>query len=320
MQEASRKRPWAIPLGSPVQQTLLHAPEYLALLLIIALMAIFCMLTSLWDQSVAWGDYFTRIGAALVVGALGVAYRAWNRSEGIALALVSTGLFIGFTNTIVPLNYLFFPLSSPLIDAHLFQIDALVGYHWPDFVRWLADRPGVSLALALVYSSSAFQLFGLIVFLGFTQRHETLYRYLWTGILTGVITIGFWCLAPSFGPSAYFDLSPEIQQKASLVVTTSYGQELMQLAKEGLPVMRAAEFVGVVAFPSYHTVMAILVVWFCRTTILFFPSLVLNCFMVPAILAHGGHHLIDLVGGILVFGLALFVVNRSFGARTGTSH
>lgn len=279
------------------------------MLLIVGLLVLFCLLSSLWDQAVAWGEYFARLGAALGVSALGVAYRAWNRSEGIALALIATGLFIGFTNTIVPLNYLFFPLSSPLIDTHLFRIDALFGYHWPDLVHWLADRPRISLALALVYNSSAFQLFGLIVFLGFTQRHVTLYRYLWTGILTGGFTIAFWCMAPSFGPSAYFDLSHDIQQKASLVVTTAYGQELLKLAKDGSPVMQAAEFVGVVAFPSYHTVMAVLVVWFCRNTVLFLPSLALNSLMVPAILAHGGHHMVDLAGGVVVFGLGLCLVN-----------
>ncbi len=310
MQEVSQKRPWVLPLGTQMRKGLLNTPELLALLLIVGLVGVFCILSNLWDQDVAWGNYCTRLGAALLVGALGIAYRSWNRSEGIALALISTGLFIGFTNAIVPLNYLFFPLSSSLIDAQLFEIDALVGYHWPDLVFWLADHPIASQVLALVYSSSAFQLFGLIVFLGFTQRHDTLYRYLWTGILTGILTIGFWCLAPSFGPSAYFDISLEIQQKASLVVTTAYGKELLHLAKEGLPVLQAAEFIGVVAFPSYHTVMAALVVWFCRNTVLFYPSLLVNILMIPAILAHGGHHLIDLGGGIFVFGLAIFAVGR----------
>ena len=90
----------------------------------------------------------------------------------------------------------------------------------------------------------------------------------------------------------------------------NYGELLTRLLQEGPGRITPAVITGVVGFPSYHTVMALMVTWYCRRTILFVPILLVNLAMIPATLLHGGHHLIDLVGGLVVFSIGVQIANR----------
>jgi membrane-associated phospholipid phosphatase len=52
--------------------------------------------------------------------------------------------------------------------------------------------------------------------------------------------------------------------------------------------------------------MAMIVTWYIRGTVFLVPVLLVNLAMVPATMLHGGHHLVDLLGGVVVFiGVAL---------------
>ena len=84
----------------------------------------------------------------------------------------------------------------------------------------------------------------------------------------------------------------------------------MALAATGFEQIDAHLALGAIAFPSYHIVMAVMVVWFARGTWLFWPALALNLPMIPATLTHGGHHLIDLPGGVVAFALAALLADR----------
>ncbi|WP_411053594.1 phosphatase PAP2 family protein, partial [Tritonibacter sp. SIMBA_163] len=67
------------------------------------------------------------------------------------------------------------------------------------------------------------------------------------------------------------------------------------------------EISGVIAFPSLHTVMACMVVVFTMGTRVFPLAVILNAPMIPATLAHGGHHLSDIFGGLAVFAASFAV-------------
>ena len=58
---------------------------------------------------------------------------------------------------------------------------------------------------------------------------------------------------------------------------------------------------GIVTFPSYHTVLAILFVYTHRGLRWTFPPVaVLNGLMLAAIPSVGGHYVVDMIGGALV--------------------
>lgn len=154
------------------------------------------------------------------------------------------------------------------------------------------------------------QLAALILLLGFTGRQVALHRFLLTGVFASCLSIFVWFLAPSFGPSAYTLLDPAIDMRLGRVVDAQYGAKLLSFAQYGPDVIAGDRLIGLIAFPSMHTVMAAMSVWFTRRTPLFWPCVTLNLLMFPAILVHGGHHLVDIFAGLGVFALALWVACR----------
>jgi PAP2 superfamily len=241
----------------------------------------------------------------LLIG-LGQFYRRFRLNEAIALPTTAAGLFIVFTIVGSVFNYLLFPLVSTPIDASLVRIDSLFGFDWPSYVDLFLPYPMVSAALGLVYLSSLAQLISVILLLGFAARQEDLHRFLATGIIGALMTICFWAVFPSFGTSTVHQISAETSSSLGLVVRAEYGQELLRLAAVGVERITPEEVLGLIAFPSFHTVMACMSVWFTRGLRKIWPVfIVINLAMLPAILLHGGHHMSDIFGGLVVFFAAL---------------
>ena len=85
---------------------------------------------------------------------------------------------------------------------------------------------------------------------------------------------------------------------------------MLALAEQGAPLIHPGMIMGTIAFPSYHTVMMLVVLWYAWNTPAFWPAVLVNLGMVPAILGHVGHHLVDVLAAPLPFALAVLLANR----------
>ncbi|MES2913874.1 MAG: phosphatase PAP2 family protein [Pseudomonadota bacterium] len=274
----------------------------------VGLLAVALALTM--QRQVNWppflGGYFGTLGLA----AVGSYVRQAKGAPRIALALVGTAIFTGFTAVSSVFIFALFPLPNPLIDPALIELDAAMGYDWSRLVAWLAGYPGLAMVLGYIYNSALPQILLTIVLLAALSREIALHRFLFVGILTLILAVAIWWLAPSVGPSA-FQAIPESDRLATgLYYNPAYGAYLRGLVETGPRVISPEIITGVVAFPSYHIIMALMVVWFTRGTFAFLPALATNIAMVPATLTHGGHHLIDLFAGLVVFAFAVWVAGR----------
>lgn len=252
------------------------------------------------------GGYFGTLGLAAVGGYV----RQAKGAPRIALALVGTAIFTGFTAVSSVFIFALFPLPNPLIDPVLIELDAAVGYDWSSLVAWLAGYPGLALVLGYIYASSLVQILLTIILLAALSREIALHRFLFVGILTLILAVAIWWLVPSVGPSAFQSIPEADRLATGLYYNPAYGAYLRDLVEVGPRVISPEVVTGVVAFPSYHMIMALMVVWFTRGTFAFLPALGTNIAMVPATLTHGGHHLIDLIAGLIVFAFAVWVAGR----------
>ncbi|MHC5653119.1 phosphatase PAP2 family protein [Stappia sp. ICDLI1TA098] len=269
------------------------------------------VLVAVRGVAIDWAGYAPLVSVGLGVLALGLFYRLRRRDPNIALAAVSAGLFILFTISVSVFNYLLLPVGPRRVDGLLMRIDALMGYSWPDLVMAMSATPIFGRALGFVYMSSLFQFVLLILTLGLTGRAAELHRFLLTGVLAVTLSILFWFAFPSSGPSAYFDIPVDVISRLGMVVGPTYGEELNRLAMEGVSLISPRDVLGLVAFPSVHLVMALMAVWFARSVRPLFVLLVLvNLTMPLAVLLHGGHHLVDLFGGLAVFALSVALSGR----------
>ena len=280
--------------------------ERFVVTIILALAAIDGSLLAFKDVDIDVPGYISALMTGGVAVAIGQIYRRFRHNEGIALATTAAGLFIIFTIVGSVFNYLLLPVQGERIDPLLMQIDGYLGYSWSGLVTWTSQHPTFGALLRIVYLSSMPQLIVVILVLGFMKRREDLHRFLLTGLIAALITIGFWGFFPSSGPAAWEILPKDVLSALPTVVGPLYGAELNRLAVEGVTFITPKEVLGLIAFPSFHTVMACLSVWFMAKYRLVFPIFIaINALMLPAILVHGGHHLVDLIGGIATFAVAM---------------
>ena len=76
-----------------------------------------------------------------MVGAVGVAYRALGRDEGIAASCFALSQVLLFSNCAALLNYLGLTLHRPLNDALLASADHAVGLDWWAYVAGSNPTP-----------------------------------------------------------------------------------------------------------------------------------------------------------------------------------
>ena len=288
----------------------LYRAETILLTLILGLVLASVLISEQTGQAISWHGFGIGFFPAAGLLVLGLYARVIKGLTMLAHLAIANAIYIGFSGVIAIFIYLRFPISTPMIDPTLMRIDAALGYSWPGMVAWLAQYPTLGKVLGLVYLSSLPQLFALIAILGLARHYDTLHRTLLAGTISLLATVLFWWVWPSIGPSAYYDIAPDMAARIALITDSRFGEGLSYLAANGVPIIMPGEIIGTIAFPSYHTVMALLVVWYLRGTPLFWPAALLNLAMVPAILIHGGHHLSDMIGGIIAFALAAWLAAR----------
>ncbi len=282
-----------------------------AMLLFIGLFGLATVaLALILHRQVNWPPFVAGYAATLGFATIGGYVRQMKAAPRLALALVGTSIFMGFTAVSSVFIFVLFPLSNPLIDPALIQLDQALGYHWPSLIAWMAQYPTFSQGLGLLYHTSLPQILLTIVLLAALSRDLVLHRFLLVGIVTLLIAVAIWWVIPSVGPSAFQSIPEADRVATGLYYNPAYGEFLRSLVEVGPPQISPEVITGVVAFPSYHMVMALMVVWFTRGTLAFVPAALVNTAMIPATLSHGGHHLVDLLGGLAVFVLGLWIANR----------
>ena len=278
--------------------------------LIVAITGAAIVLAETRGVRIVYASFAVHYLVATALIGLATIYRRLGRAPEISLTLMSCAIFVLFTNGGAVLNYLLIRPGSVPIDGMLMRADAALGFDWVSFAGQVSQFGWVARMLGWVYQSSLVQLGAMILVLGLSGRQVTLHRFVLSGLLCSCFSLLIWALAPSFGPSPYVGLSPAVELRLGRVVDPAYAAQLMALLRDGASSIDAHHLIGLIAFPSMHTVMAAMAVWYSRRTIVFWPLAGLNLLMIPAILVHGGHHLVDVFGGLGVFAVVLVWVRR----------
>lgn len=261
-------------------------------------------------RSVNWPPFIVGFAASLGLLAVGAYIRGAKAAPRIALAVIAVATFAGFTAGSSVLIYTLLPLPNPMVDDQLTRLGHAIGYDWQALVLAMSAWPSVTRALGIVYQSALPQLLLTICVLAAYGRAVALHRFLLVGILTLVVCVAVWWAWPSVGYVGVLPLSDAEMKAAGLIYPQDYGGYLTRLLMQGPARITPEVITGVVGFPSYHTVMACLVVFYLWRTLLFIPALLFNMAMLVATLVHGGHHLIDVIGGLAVFALGVWLAHR----------
>ena len=206
------------------------------------------------------------------------------------------------------LNYMLMGVSFPLRDDMFASMDRAMGFDWISVLQWVEVRPAFSWVLVKVYSSSLAQMMAVIFIYSALRRPDRVLEFTALYAITGSVVAIVAMLFPSMGAHFYYQPDPElIDQYTNLGYV--HIQTLEQLRAGTFQRLELNNLVGMVSFPSFHTILAIIVTYAFRDNrFLFVPVAVLNCLVVVSTLTEGGHYLIDIVGGTAIAVAAILFV------------
>jgi membrane-associated phospholipid phosphatase len=228
---------------------------------------------------------------------------AWLRPS-FRYCFGSFAVYVAFSTAFIVLIYALGTSHWPLADPGLTWFDRLMGVGAHQVALATEARPLLAKAMYLIYFSAIPQTIFLIVWMGF--RHDArlslfLYRYM----ICGLITVACFYFVPALG--------------AAGIDTTTWNagaaRDLLALRRGDLTAIDCTSACGIVTFPSFHAIWAILLICALPT----WPMIVLNVLMLASTVTSGGHYFIDLIGGALVCAVIVPMTARQFAGRTSAA-
>lgn len=282
-----------------------------ALLAFLALSALAsAVVFALTGLQLAWSDFQPFI--VLAVAMLGLSAFCYKRYDdkrlahsaavvGVAtLALLACGVL---SNGGLRLRM---PLSDPLLAA----IDASAGIHVDAIVRWSVGMPWLIDALGVIYNASHLILAALILWFIIRSHFAKVWELVATVAFSMQIVAFVSILMPAWGAMRHFDLYG-LQGNGLPAGAGIYHSETFRSLYEGTdPLFTLDSMNGVVTFPSFHTVLALLIAQALWLTPLRWIATVLTGATIFSTIPIGGHYVIDLVGGAAIWLGSAMLANR----------
>lgn len=241
------------------------------------------------------------LGAALL--AVSLAYRRGGRNPRLAAAIEWILLWIVFSVSGALLTYLAAAHNGPLYDAQLAAADHAIGFHWHAWFRFVTAHPALEVPFAIAYHSLLPQIVLSVAWFSFLGRDERNAELLIAVTVALLLTTALFLLVPSLGPCAGVPAFRDL-----------YVSDLTALRNGTMPSIDVMLLKGVIAFPSFHAVLASLFTYAHRRSPIFVPVALFNLLMLAALPSQGGHHLVDVLGGIAV-AIAALLAARAVPTR-----
>lgn len=261
----------------------------------------------LWCCSI--GMRFDTLGPQLLViaglAAASIGYRRLGRGPRIADALDITAQWIGFSIAACILTYLFATWALAPQDALFARLDIALGFDWLRWLRFVDAHPLLHWPLAVAYASFMPQLLIAILYFAFTGRHSRNRALFRAAFIALVISAALSGLLPALSAFSHYGL-PE---------RAPYLHDLMVLRTGGTASFSVPRLQGIITMPSYHAVLGVLLAYSFRRTGL--PGAIMigwNMLMLVSIPSEGGHYLVDVIAGLAVAAVSIWLARRSFSA------
>jgi hypothetical protein len=278
-----------------------------------ALIGALAAVTAVWMAGVGlsfdWASALLPALACLALVAGAAFYRTVRPDARLAAAMSATAQLTAFTAVALPLSYAAARTGRPLWDATLLGWDQALHLDWPACLAFMDARPGLSLAGSVAYASLMPQMIVAIVGLCF-QHHLAACRNLILAIILAALTS---ILISALMPAMTVFMHLGLEQAAAPHVPFINDSHILALRAGTLRLVSLTEGQGIIAFPSFHAALGILLARaFWSLPGLRWPGLILNLGMIAATPTHGGHYFVDVFAGI---GVGLLAVTAVTAAR-----
>ena len=220
----------------------------------------------------------------------------------VALAIVSLMLCAIISN--VGLK-----LGAPLLDARLAAADAALGLHVGQAVRSAAQSPDLIQALAFVYNASGIAVVALLFAVLARREVERAWELTTTIVIAMQATALLSVFFPARGAILFMGLDALHGQGLPVGAGSYSAREFAYFYAGGDPLVRLSEMNGIVVFPSFHTIMALVIVQGFAATPLRWLAVSYGALTIVSTIPMGGHYVVDLAGGGTVWLASCIIAN-----------
>ena len=240
-------------------------------------------------------DICEPLAICAVLVALAAFYQVVRPAPNFVLVLKSLAVLVTFSAAYSMFMYALATTGRPMADAMLARADGAMGLSAPGVVRWVNEHSSLARILWLAYFSLIPQTILAIVWLGLTNNRYNLDKFLVRFMLASLITaVGFylWPAKGTYGPVYNLPVPAYCQQCVEHF-------DALRSGARTLVTWRETE--GLITFPSFHTIWAVLLTaafYGCRR--LFWPIALLNVIVIFSTVTTGMHYFLDVIVGVLI--------------------
>lgn len=211
--------------------------------------------------------------------------------------------------------------ARPLVDAQLLAADRWMGYDWREFIGFFAQRPALALSCVLAYNTHFLQPYLLAAVLVLTGHFARFEKMVLVFLLAMVATIIIFVIWPVGSPWGHEGLNAAQLAPYRFPQPRTIGWEADFLRiRAGYRAIPESFQAGLVSFPSFHCISAIVFLWAAwPVKWLRFLLLPTNVMMITAALFVGCHYLVDVVAGAVIALLAIAVISAAYARLLGTA-
>lgn len=194
----------------------------------------------------------------------------------------------------------------PAVDNFLGAADHALKVNENALIDWSYTHPLLLNILKLAYHSIVAQWLVTPLLLFLMREKDQFYVYLITSLLAYLIGAAIYYFFPTVGPASIFtDPHFSRAQIDSVLSFKEIHHYLMVTTMDG----------GMIAFPSFHVLWSVITIYTLYTLrqshrFIFSLSLVLNLTAIAATLLLGWNYAVDIICGILVALLAIYLAKR----------
>ncbi|WP_441229395.1 phosphatase PAP2 family protein [Tardiphaga sp. 215_C5_N2_1] len=202
--------------------------------------------------------------------------------------------------------------SFPLQDAMFVAVDRALGIEWMSLALWVDRHQTINAILNFSYGTISYQLAAPVVVLSFLRRIEDLRIYLLGVSIALLLTIVIATVLPAASHFASIDVT--IFQTLQFSGATPV--EHLMLLRSDDPAIIPGKLGGLLGFPSFHAVVAVMVPWTLKNVRWVFPlSFAANGIMFASTITEGAHYACDALAGAIVAVSAIAIARRLLNNR-----
>ena len=221
-------------------------------------------------------------------------------------------LSLGFLLTllVLPVTYIALSFEMPLADRELAAMDRALGFDWHALIGWVDGSPVIANALALAYSSFAFQIILVPILLIATNQPARA-----TAFVAGYGLVCFIASAvsiwwPALGTFTVYGVQQSDLSNINAFFGFAFLNDFVALRAGGQFILVMGKAAGILTFPSVHAAMAFLLIWAAWSIpYLRYPFVMVNLAMALSAVTHANHYLVDVVAGAGIAGLVSAIVS-----------